>query len=68
METCKRWWNFLNGRKTTIGGAFLLAGQILGRFPKTQIVGEILTEIGMFITAGGLVHKGFKVATDTAKG
>jgi hypothetical protein len=68
MEKLKQLWDFLDGRKTTIGSVFLLAGHILGRFPTTQVLGGILTEIGTYITTGGLFHKAVKAAGDTAKG
>jgi hypothetical protein len=64
MEKINQWWEFLNGKKTAIGGALMIAGQILNKFPQTMVAASILSEIGMYLTGLGLVHKGVKAATN----
>lgn len=56
-------WDFLDEKKTAIGGALLVTGHILGKFPQTAVAGAILQEIGMYVTGVGLAHKGLKAAT-----
>jgi len=63
MEKVNEIWEFLSGKKTAIGGALLIAGNILRKFPQTFVVGEIVSEVGMYLTGFGLIHKGVKTAT-----
>jgi hypothetical protein len=64
MEKLNQIWEFISGKKTAIGGALMIAGNILSRFPQTLIAGGIVSEVGMYLTGIGLVHKGVKAATN----
>lgn len=63
MEKLKQFWEFLDGKKTAIGGALLVTGNILRRFPATAVAAEIVSEVGMYLTGFGLIHKGVKAST-----
>lgn len=63
MGKVREIWDFLDEKKTAIGGALLLAGHILGKYPQTAAAGAILEEIGAYITGIGLTHKAVKAAT-----
>ncbi len=67
MQTLINFWNFLNGRKTDIGAAFLLAALFFSQVvigiwhvtaPWTDYTAQTLTWIGGIITTGGFLHKG----------
>lgn len=60
MEKVQAWWDFLNGKKTAIGSALMIAGNILSKFPQTATAGSILLEVGTYLAGFGLVHKGVK--------
>lgn len=63
MDKLQAWWDFFDGKKTAIGSAFQLAGHLLEKYPQTAVAGSICSEIGFYLTAGGLLHKGYKAAT-----
>ena len=63
MEKLNQFWEFISGKKTAIGGALLIAGNILRKFPQTQVAAEVVSEVGMYLTGFGLVHKGVKAAS-----
>lgn len=62
MEKAQAIWDFLDGKKAAIGGALMVAGNILSKFPQTVVAGGICLEVGMWLTGLGLVHKGVKAA------
>lgn len=62
MGKLREIWDFFDEKKTAIGGACMIAGRILGKYPQTAVVGEILEEVGMYVTGIGLAHKGYKTA------
>lgn len=63
MEKLESFWQWISGKKTAIGGSLLIAGNILRKFPQTQVAAEVVSEIGMYLTGFGLVHKGVKAAS-----
>ncbi len=62
MKILREIWDFLDEKKTSIGAVFMLVGHVLAKSPSTAVAGEVLSEIGMVITTGGLIHKGVKAA------
>lgn len=60
MEKLNQLWEFLSGKKTAIGGALLITGNILRKFPATMIAAEIVSEVGMYLSGFGLLHKAAK--------
>ncbi len=63
MEKLNQFWEFLSGKKTAFGGALLIAGNILRKFPQTQVAAEVVSEVGMYLTGIGIIHKGVKAAS-----
>lgn len=62
MGTVREIWQFLDEKKTAIGAGLMVAGKIMQRFPQTAVAGSICEEVGLYIAAGGLMHKGVKAA------
>lgn len=58
MKFLTKVWKWLEGKKTIIGGTFLLAGQLV----PDPIISTVLSEIGQWITLLGLGDKGRKSA------
>lgn len=63
MKKLKQLWNYLNGKKTSIGLAVMLTAQAIQVFapnlmPRDQT--EFLQTLGALIGGFGLVHKGAK--------
>jgi hypothetical protein len=67
MGKVREFWDFLDEKKTAIGGALMMAGHILGKYPQTAAAGAICEEIGMYLTGIGLAHKAVKAATPEAR-
>ena len=61
MKNLNAIWKFLDGKKTAIGGALMVVGNILGKFAETAVLGGIVSEVGMYLTGAGLAHKTTKV-------
>jgi hypothetical protein len=66
MKKLKQLWNYLNGKKTSIGLAVMLTAQAIQVFaPNLMAVEqtEFLQTLGALIGGFGLVHKGTKTET-----
>lgn len=66
LKTLKALWDFLSGKKTTIGAILMLIAQVVGMLgysewkPVIETLIEILMDAGVITAAVGLTHKAVK--------
>lgn len=60
MKKLNEIWEFLDGKKTAIGAAIMITGNVLAMFPPTAPAAQAVLYVGSAIAGFGLVHKSVK--------
>ncbi len=61
FDTLKAFWEFINGKKSVIGGAIMFLARLMDFFGVDISLTNPLSDFGMAIMTIGFAHKGVKL-------
>ena len=61
MQKLKEVWEFLNGKKSVIGGSFMFLARLMEMFGFDGALTQALSDLGMAIMTVGFGHKAMKL-------